>query len=59
MLIKRTLWNPWPGTGFEISVPKKVFSAFAGVRSNSPEALEDHGAGARKGRTRSLPDCPK
>ncbi|XP_057600615.1 protein capicua homolog [Hippopotamus amphibius kiboko] len=59
MLVKQTLWNPWPRTSFEISVPKKVLSAFAGGRSNSPEALVEHSAGARKGRTRSLPDCPK
>lgn len=30
-----------------------------GVRSNSPEALEEYSAGAKKGRARSLPDYPK
>lgn len=53
MFIKRTLWNPWPGAAFEISVPKKVLSAFARVEV-SPEALRDHSAGARKGPSRSL-----
>lgn len=53
MFIKRTWWNPWPGAGFEISVPKKVLSAFARGKV-SPEALREHSAGAGKGPTQSL-----
>lgn len=46
-------------TGFEISVLKKVLSAFAGGSSDTLGALDQHSAGARKGRTRSLPGCPR
>lgn len=39
--------------------PKRCFRLLPGVRSNSPEALEEYSAGAKKGRARSLPDYPK
>ena len=36
-----------------------MLSAFAGGRSNHPEVLKEHSAGARKGRPHSLPGCPE